>query len=340
VTDPARTTPWRLTSLMPLPEAAVRGLLGGLLERIELTVPADRSTPTVHAALDGAELVLSSWQGTSPLPFDAAAVAAAGSTLAFVQQPSVGVDSLDVESLTAAGVPLANVAGANAESVAQWCLGAALSLTRQLGWADAEVRAGNWPQTEIAGKGSVELGSLRAGILGFGTIGQRVAQLLTAFGGPVSYWSRTKRPAELEHGAVWGELDDVVAGSDLLIVVLPKTPDTTALLDDRRFGLLPSGAYLIDAGRGGVVEPAALRTALAAGKLSGAGLDVHGTEPVPADDILRSYPGVLLSPHAAGSTRQSLASIMLASIGNVRRAIDGEQVLNVVNGVDPVIRRR
>ncbi len=325
---------------MPLPLEGVRALMGPLADRVDLSAPASRDWSDVAASVADAEIVFASWQGTSPLPFDRPLIDACGASLAFVQQPSVGVDSLDLPALAARGVPVSNTAGANAVAVAQWCVAAALALARSLVWADAEVRAGAWPQIEIAARYSVELNALRAGIVGFGPIGQECARLLGAFGCPVSYWSRSRRSPEQEHGATYRELDDLMASSDLVVSVLPLTPETRGLLDARRLGLLPREALIVDAGRGGVIDVDALVAAITSGALGGAALDVFEEEPLPMDSPLRGHDRILISPHTAGSTRQSQVRMIAQAVDNIRRVVDGEPVLHVVNGVSPVVTRR
>ena len=332
--------PWRVTSLMPLAIEGVRALMGPLADIVELTVPPTRDWADIAASVADAEIVFASWQGTSPLPFDKALVDACGPSLAFVQQPSVGVDSLDLPALAARGVPVSITAGANAAAVAQWCVAAALALARSLVWADSQVREGAWPQIEIAARYSVELNALRAGIVGFGPIGQECARLLAAFGCPVSYWSRSRRPPELEHGATYRELDDLLAGSDLVISVLPLTGQTRGLLDARRLALLPREALIVDAGRGGVIDVDALVAAITSGALGGAALDVFEEEPLPMGSPLRGHDRILISPHTAGSTRQSQVRMIAQAVDNIRRVVDGEPVEHVVNGVSPVVTRR
>jgi D-3-phosphoglycerate dehydrogenase len=326
---------------MPLPHEATVGLLGDLVEHVDLRTLTDRADRTeLYAALTEAELVLASWQGTSPLPLDAAAVLASGPGLVFVQQPSVGVDSVDVRGFAARGVPVANTAGANAVAVAEWCVGAALAATRQLVWADGEVRSGRWPQVEIAARGSVELSALRVGVIGFGPIGATSARLFRAFGCAVSYWSRNRRPADESAGATWRDLDDLVASSDVLVVVLPLAEETRGLLDARRLALAPAGAYLINAARGGIVDEAALLAEVEAGRFAGAALDVFGVEPLPADDPLRRCDRIVLSPHCAGSSRQAQLRLLGQAVANLRRVVEGEAVRDVVNGVSPQVVRR
>jgi D-3-phosphoglycerate dehydrogenase len=103
---------------------------------------------------------------------------------------------------------------------------------------------------------------------------------------------------------------------------------------------VPPGAYLVNVGRAGTLDHPALLSALESGHLGGAALDVFLEEPLPAGDPLRDNDRILLSPHAAGATKQSVARIVEKSIANLRRVLDGEPVIDVVNGLDPRIRRR
>src|SRR3954449_9025241 len=169
-------TPWRLLALAPLDLEVWKALFGDL--PLEVVVPAERTQPAVAAALGEAEIVVGDWTGALRVSAEEVAVAP---RLAFVQQPSVGVDTLDVDALAAAGVPAANAAGANAVSVAEWCVGAAYAVLRWLAWADARVREGEWPQLDISRRGGGELAGRRVGIIGIGRVrvecGARLVQL-------------------------------------------------------------------------------------------------------------------------------------------------------------------
>ncbi|MCO5986821.1 3-phosphoglycerate dehydrogenase [Actinoallomurus spadix] len=321
---------WRLLALPPLGADLIHQVFDPL--GAEVVVPAERSRSALHAALADAELVVGDFTGE--LSLDAAAVAAAP-RLTFVQMPQVGVDSLDLDALTAAGVAVANTAGANARSVAEWALAAALNLSRQLSWADRRMREGGWPQLETAARGADELANRRVGVLGMGAIGTEVMRLFEALGCRVAYWSRRRRDT-----GVRLELDDLLAVSDVLVVCLPRTPETIGLLDSRRLALLPDGAFLINVARGGIAPDDAVLAALDGGRLAGAALDVFEDEPLPAGHPLRAHENVLLSPHAAGATRQSQLNILTAVVDNIRAAVEGRPVAHVVNGLDPLIRHR
>ena len=329
--------PWRLVSLLPLPDEAVLAALGDLAERTKLTLLPSSTIHDLHAALADAEIVLGAWQSAGAQRLDTAAVAATGPDLAFVQQPSAGVDVLDVPALTARGIPVANAAGANARGVAEWAVAAALSLARSIPFADAGVRAGGWPQMEVVRRGHGEIGGLRVGVLGFGPVGATTAELFAAFGCEVAYWSRTPRAdapyAYLEPAAL-------CTRSDILVLALPLNPDTRNLVSTELLTVLPRGAYLISVGRAGTLDHPALLDAISAGHLGGTALDVFLEEPLPPGDELRTSDRILLSPHAAGATRQSVGRIVSKSVANLRRALDGEPVIDVVNGLNPIITRR
>jgi D-3-phosphoglycerate dehydrogenase len=327
------TDPWRLLALPPLDESLLGALFADL--PVQVIVPSERSPAAVTTALADADLVLGDWTGA--LRIDAAALPAP-CPLAFVQQPSVGVDSVDVDGLAARGIPVANAAGANAVSVAEWCVGASYAVLRWLSWADAQTRAGGWPQLEVAQRGGGEVAGRRVGVIGMGPIGRECAQRFVALGADVAYWSRSRH--DDSGGARWMELDELLAHSQLLVVVVALAPATRGLLSADRLKQLPSGAYVVNAARGGVLDEAALLDAIRSGHLAGAALDVYATEPLPADSPLRSEDRILLSPHAAGATREAQGRLIGAVVDNIRRAVSGEAVLNVVNGIDPLIRRR
>ncbi|WP_182907896.1 NAD(P)-dependent oxidoreductase [Microbispora sp. H13382] len=323
---------WNVLALPPLPEDAVRGLLADLDGRAEVRVPARRDRESLLEALPDAEIVVGDWSGA--LALDARAVRLAP-RLAFVQQPSVGVDGHDLEALARAGVPLANTAGVNAAAVAEWCLAAALALLRHLADGDRDMRAGEWPQFAYQRR---ELAGCRVGVAGFGPIGAACARLFGALGCRVSYWSRTPKPES--YGAAYLDLDALAAGSDVLVLAVPLAPETRGLIDAARIGRMPRGSVLVNAARGGVVDQAALLAALESGHLAGAALDVYDSEPPPPDDPLRSCPRVLLSPHAAGVTPEATTRLIRCVLDNLTAAIEGRPVVNVVNGADPLVRRR
>jgi phosphoglycerate dehydrogenase-like enzyme len=327
--------PWILLSLAPAPAERVRGWFAGIGD-LDVRFPDERTAEAVLAAIGDAEIVVSDWSGA--LRVDAAEVATAR-RLAFLMSPAVGLDNVDLDALTTAGVVVANTAGLNAPSVAEWCLAAAFAVARSLVWVDRRVRDGDWPQLELPERGSTELGGLRAGVLGFGAVGSRVARLFAAVGCDVAYWTRQPRADDEAAGASWLPLDDLLERSDILVDNLALAPATRGLIDASRLGTLPRGAIVVDAGRAGIIDQVALLAAIEMGALRGAAIDVFEQEPLPADSPLRRSERILLSSHAAATTSQSIARIFGRVAANIRRAVAGEPVEGVVNGLDPTIRR-
>ncbi|HEX3898565.1 MAG TPA: NAD(P)-dependent oxidoreductase [Mycobacteriales bacterium] len=328
--------PWTVLALPPLGLEVLQMIFAEV--EAELIVPADRTPAAAIEAIRGADIVLGDWTATLRVSAD---LVAAASRLAFVQQPSAGIDAIDVEACGLAGIPVANAGSANAVSVAEWCVGATFAVLRSLAYGDREVHAGGWPQLELAGRGGGELTDRRVGIIGMGRIGRECATRYVALGCDVAYWSRTRRDDLAEcGGARWLELEDLLRHSEVLVVVIGLGDLSRGLIGPERLALLPHAAYVVNAARGGIVDETALLAAIQSGAIAGAALDVYDIEPLPEDSALRKDDRILLSPHAAGATRQAQTKLIEAVVANIKRAVSGEAVIDVVNGVDPAIRRR
>ena len=319
------TAPWRVLALPPLPHEVLVSLFGD--PRIELVTPQVRTQEEVARLLPDVDLVIGDWSPSLRL-------LEPGPRVCFVQQPSVGTDGIELDAFAAEGIPVANCAGANSTSVAEWCVSATLAMLRATVEGDAAVRRGQWPQTSLGGR---ELSGSRVGVLGMGAIGRRTAELFSAFGCDVRYWSRSRHD---NAPAPYAELDDLVSTSDVVVVVIALGAQTRGIVDSDRLARMKPGALLVNGARGEVVDEAALVAALESGHLGGAALDVFSAEPLPADSPLRSAPRVLLSPHMAGSTVQAAMRIVGQANANLTRVLDGEPPVDVVNGVEPVVRRR
>ena len=328
--------PWNLVTLAPLPPTMAGEALGDL--PLEVVTPDRDDEAAVRAALADAELLIYDWRA-SALGLAATDVAAAP-RLAFIQQPSVGVPGHDIAALDAAGVPLANAAGFNAVAVAEWVLGALFGVARHLNWVEGELRAGRWPQVDVIARGPVEISGRRVGIVGFGPIAHAVVAPLLAMGCTVSYWSRSRRSPADERGATYRQLDELIATSDVLVNLIALGDETRGLLSADRLAALPAGALVVSASRGGIVDESAVLDAVERGHLAGAAFDVYATEPLPADSPLRRCDRILLTSHTAGTTQESFARMTSLLADNIRRAVTGQPVRNVVNAPDAVVRRR
>jgi len=170
----------------------------------------------------------------------------------------------------------------------------------------------------------------RIGILGLGTIGQDTAKKFAALGFPTAGWSRTAKSlpgVETFHGR--DGFRRLLAGSDILVNVLPLTRETRGILDAKAFAALPKGAYFINMARGGHVVDEALLAALDSGQLSGAVLDVFNQEPLPADHPYWTHPKVHVTPHIAGATNPRTASPGV--IENIKRLRRGGELMHRID---------
>jgi D-3-phosphoglycerate dehydrogenase len=308
--------------------AALDTALGGDWELV--TPGPDADHEALHGLLAEVDVVLGDWSGRWRL---SAAEAAVARRVRLVQQPGVGVEFIDPAAWAVHGIPVANAAGTNATAVAEWCVAAVLVLLRSMCWADAAVRGGRWPSAAETLPRVRELRGLRVGLIGLGPIGAACAQRLRTFDCALSYWSRTRRRPDDEHGATYRELDDLVATSDVLVVAVALTEQTRGLVGQERLARLPTGAVVVNVARGAVVDEVALARGLQEGRLGGAALDVFATEPLPADSPLRDAPNVLFSPHVGGATAPARERTLAAAAGNVSRAVRGEPLMSVLNGI-------
>lgn len=213
----------------------------------------------------------------------------------------------------------------NNRRVVEYVLMACLMLIRDIpGYVGRQARAAWEPETPP------HASDRRVGILGLGEIGRAAAELLGATGFQVSGWSRSPREIagiRCHHGAAG--LPAFLAESDILVCLLPLTPETEGILNAELFAQLPKGAGLVQVGRGAHTDQPALIAALGSGQLSGAVVDVAHTEPLPPEDPLWHTPGVILTPHVAG--RMQPASAAMHVIGNIRAHEAGEPLKGLVD---------
>jgi phosphoglycerate dehydrogenase-like enzyme len=255
-----------------------------------------------------------------------------------VQQPSAGYENIDVEAAAQKGILVANAGPANANAVAEHAIMGTLACLKQLREALADAERGGWDQQRWIDKDLGDLYQRTVGILGFGAIGQAIAQRLSGFECETLYHRRNRLSAAEEDRlrVTYTELDHLLSQSEVLILTLPLNPVTRAIISAEQLARLPKGAILVNVSRGGIVDEHALTDALRSGHLGGAALDVFGVEPLPAGHDLGRLPNVILTPHIGGATAQSKRNILMNSIGNVARVVRGEPPEFVVNRSDNV----
>lgn len=277
-----------------------------------------------QAALAKAEAIITRIQ---PVTAD---VMAAAPRLRIVAKHGVGVDNIDRSAAAARGITVANTPGANAGPVAEHSLMMLLALARQARAMDASARAGFAGRDDLR---PVDLDGRRALILGFGAIAQRVARLYAAMGVQVTIWHRRLTEAEAGYPVV-RDLSAALPGAEVLSIHLPLNDGTRGLIGAAELAALPDGAFVINTGRGGIVDEPAL--AAAAPRLGGIGTDVFEVEPALADNPLLALPNALLSPHAAALSPDGFRKMGTMAAQNVLDFFAG--TLPQAHRVDPPSR--
>ena len=255
-------------------------------------------------------------------------VLAAGRRLRVVARAGVGLDNVDVEAATQAGVMVVNAPTSNVVSAAEHAIALLLAAARQIPAADATLRSGRWARRAFTG---VELAGKTLGVLGLGRIGLLVAQRLQAFGmDVVAYDPYITAARAAQHGIRLVGLDELLASSDVLTVHLPRTPETEGLLGADALSRVRPGVIVVNAARGGIVDEAALAKAVADGRVRAAGVDVFAVEPCTSSPLF-DEPRVVVTPHLGASTAEAQERAGVAVARSVRLALAGDIVPDAVN---------
>src|SRR5215204_2375790 len=252
-----------------------------------------------------------------------------------VARIGVGFDTVDVPALTAKRIPLMTVGIANSPSVAEQAFSLMFHLAKNNAKHDAFVRAGTWREQMTAFP--LDFMDKTLLIVGFGRIGTRVAKRALAFEMRVLVYdpyvpAATIRAAGCEPV---GDLDAAIPQADFITIHCPKNPETINLFDARRLARMKPSAYIVNTARGGIINEQALHDALAASKIAGAGIDVFEKEPAPLDHPLLKLPNVVLAPHMAGVTKESMDRMAVAAVRNILSVLDGQPIKE--NAVNPEV---
>jgi D-3-phosphoglycerate dehydrogenase len=252
---------------------------------------------------------------------DAELLSAGAPRLSVVGVASVGIDRVDLEAATRAGVMIVNAPTGNTIAAAEHTMALMLTLLRQVPAADASVRRGEWERSRYTGR---ELRGKTLGIVGLGKIGKAVARRALGFEMRVltSDPYLTEDQAS-ESGAKLVALAELLHRSDVISVHTPLTARTRGLLGRAQLEATKPGAFILNVARGGIIDEAALADALAAGHLAGAAVDVYSVEPMAADNPLRSAPNVVLTPHLGASTAEAQDRVGLEVAEQVLMSLDG-----------------
>jgi D-3-phosphoglycerate dehydrogenase len=247
-----------------------------------------------------------------------AEIIAAARRLKVIGRAGIGVDNIDLEAASERGIRVVNTPGATTTSVAELTLGAILALARWIHVADASVKAGHWDRTKFPG---IEIKGKLLGLIGLGRIGREVAKLAQAFGMRVIATDPFLEESHV-HGVPLHTLEDVLARADFVSLHLPLDEQSRGLMNRERLGSMKRGAFLLNFGRGGLVDEEVLADLLERGHLAGCALDTYTTEP-PGATIARllSHPRVLLLPHLGAQTREGQIRVGMELVDGVAKAI-------------------
>lgn len=270
----------------------------------------------------------------SATKMDPEAIAAA-KNLKVIARAGVGLDNVDVPAATRAGVMVVNAPTSNITSAAELAVGLLLATARNIAPANQALKGGAWKRSKYGG---VELLDKKVGVVGFGRIGQLVAERLKGFGMEILAYDpyvSAQRAGQL--GAQLVTLDELLAQSDFITVHLPKNPETLGLIGKEALTKVKPSVRIINAARGGIVDEEALAEALREGRVAGAGIDVFATEPT-TESPLFEHESVVVTPHLGASTDEAQEKAGVSVAKSVRLALGGDLVpdaVNVSGGVVP-----
>jgi phosphoglycerate dehydrogenase-like enzyme len=260
---------------------------------------------------------------------------AAGTKLRIVQRMGVGYDNVDLEAARKRGIPVCNLPGVNKEAVAEHGMLLILAIARNLIVHHNHLAQARWMRTLRWDIPVFELPGKIMGIVGLGNTGYELAKRTHAHGMKIVY--NDIRPIDPEKvrsvQATFLEKDELFRQADVISINCDLNAESRHMADARRIGLMKPTAILVCCARGGIIDELALRDALNAGRIAGAGLDVFEPEPIRPDNPLLSARNVILTPHVAGVTRESVRRSYEWAHENVRRALGDQQPQWVVNGV-------
>jgi glycerate dehydrogenase len=251
--------------------------------------------------------------------------------LKYIGVQATGVNVVDLNAARKHGVAVTNVPAYSTASVAQHVFALILELARGVGQHAAAVKDGAWsncpdftfqqtPQLELCGK--------TIGIVGFGDIGQATAQIAAAFGMQVVVHTRTPVPESFPR-VTFSSLEKLLADSDIVSLSCPLTPQTEGMINAERLAMMKSTAFLINTGRGQLVDEYALAAALYNEEIAAAGLDVLSQEPPQADNFLLKVPNCIITPHIAWATHAARQRLVNEVVANLKAFLNGEKLNRV-----------
>ncbi len=241
----------------------------------------------------------------------------AGPKLKVVARAGVAIDNIDAAACEKRGIKIVNTPGSSTNAVAELAIGLMLTCARQIHVGHHSMRHGKWLKNDLLGS---ELDGKTLGVMGYGRIGKRVAQIASAFGMQVLACDPfLKEGAAADSGAKVVGFETLLSNSDYITLHIPHTKQTDKLLNSEAFAKMKCDVVLINTARGGIVDSAALLKALEDGKVKACALDVHEVEPYSGP--LSDHPRVVLTPHVGASTKEAQSKIGAELLGLLKKEL-------------------
>jgi D-3-phosphoglycerate dehydrogenase len=251
-----------------------------------------------------------------------------------------GLDMVPMDAAARAGVLVANVPGVNARTVAEYVFFAAMALLRRFRVIDRDLRQEGWLKAREHTVLGNELAGKTIGIIGMGDIGHHVVAI-AAGGFGLKVVATSRRPESVPPGIAFRELDDLMAEADIIAICCPLTPETRGMIDAKRIGRMKPTAVIVNGARGAIIDDDALIAALRENRIGGAALDVFATQPLPRDHPYFGFDNVILTPHMAGITEESMERMGTGAVAEAIRVLSGDLPLNLRNPeIVPAYRAR
>ncbi|WP_026616760.1 2-hydroxyacid dehydrogenase [Ensifer aridi] len=241
-----------------------------------------------------------------------------------------GLDMIPYDAATAAGVLIANVPAVNAPTVAEHVFMVTLALLRQFRPMDRDLRSMGWSAGRAHSDRALDLAGRTVGIIGMGNVGEAIFRI-AKYGFGLEIVANSRSPKSLPDGVRFLSVDDLVSAADIVVLCCPLTPETTGLLSRERIARMKPGAILVNVSRGPVVDDAALMEALEMGRIGGAALDVFSTQPLPLEHPYFRLDNVIVTPHLAGITEESMMRMGTSAAAEAIRILKGGLPVNLRN---------
>ena len=294
----------------------------GEASNLDISIVDPRDEEGLQQKLPGADVL---WHVLHP--FGARDIERA-QNLKLIHKFGVGVNTIDVDHASMRRVAVCNMPGSNSQAVAECALNLMLSCLRHAPWVHGQTVSGQWNLQAEKVESIGELRGRTVGLVGYGGIPRILAPVLLALGSRVVYTARAEK-ADAE--AEFMELEELLAESDIVSLHVPLTDETKLLLDRGRLALMKPEAIIVNTARGGLVDQDCLYEMLESGRLAAAGLDVFSEEPVNSSEPLLRLETVVVAPHLAWHTRETLERSAHLAVENCRRLRDDEPLENQVN---------